>query len=46
MVTRAPRRAVGSDCFAPMVEIQQTLKESPETLKQRMRLSFLRERGR
>ncbi len=33
MATLAPHRAMGSDCFAPLVEIWQTLKESPETLK-------------
>jgi DNA adenine methylase len=33
MATLVPRRAVGSDCFAPLVEIWQTLRESPDTLK-------------
>lgn len=33
MATLAPHRAVGSDCFAPLVEIWQTLRESPATLK-------------
>lgn len=31
--TLAPRLAVASDCFMPLMEIWQTLKESPETLK-------------
>jgi DNA adenine methylase len=31
--TLAPQRAFASDAFAPLVEIWQTLKESPETLK-------------
>ena len=30
----APRRAEASDCFKPLVEIWQTLKDDPETLKQ------------
>ena len=33
MATLSPRQAVGSDCFAPLVEIWQTLRDSPETLK-------------
>ncbi len=33
MATLAPHRAVGSDCFAPLVEIWKTLKTSPDTLK-------------
>lgn len=33
MATLAPHRAVGSDCFGALVEIWQTLRESPETLK-------------
>ncbi len=31
--TLAPARAVGSDAFAPLVEIWQTLHDAPETLK-------------
>ena len=31
--TLAPSRAVGSDCFKPLVEIWQALKDSPEMLK-------------
>lgn len=31
--TLAPRRGVGSDSFAPLIEIWQTLHDSPETLK-------------
>lgn len=31
--TLSPRRAVGSDSFAPLVEIWQTLRETPGTLK-------------
>ncbi len=30
----APRKAEASDCFKPLVEIWQTLKDDPETLKQ------------
>ncbi|MGO9097123.1 MAG: DNA adenine methylase [Bryobacteraceae bacterium] len=33
LATLAPNRAVGSDTFRPLVEIWQTLHESPETLK-------------
>ena len=33
LATLAPRLAVGSDSFAPLVEIWQTLREAPETLK-------------
>lgn len=32
LATLSPHRAVGSDCFAPLVEIWQTLRDSPETL--------------
>ncbi len=31
--TLAPERSLGSDSFAPLMEIWQTLKDSPETLK-------------
>lgn len=31
--TLAPASAVGSDCFAPLIEIWRTLRESPETVK-------------
>ncbi len=31
--TLAPERAIGSDCFRPLIGIWQTLKEAPETLK-------------
>lgn len=34
LATLAPDKAVGSDSFEPLVEIFQTLQESPETLKQ------------
>lgn len=33
LATLAPRKALGSDNFLPLVEIWQTLKRSPETLK-------------
>ncbi|MFA6134928.1 MAG: Dam family site-specific DNA-(adenine-N6)-methyltransferase [Phycisphaerae bacterium] len=33
LATLAPKAALGSDSFAPLVEIWQTLKQSPETLK-------------
>ncbi|HUT61498.1 MAG TPA: DNA adenine methylase, partial [Phycisphaerae bacterium] len=33
LATLAPDRAVGSDCFKPLMEIWETLKGSPETLK-------------
>ena len=33
LATLAPRRAVGSDSFTPLVEIWKTLKEAPATLK-------------
>jgi len=33
LATLAPRKAVGSDCSRPLMEIWQTLKDSPETLK-------------
>jgi len=33
LATLAPKTAVGSDTFAPLVEIWQVLKRSPETLK-------------
>jgi DNA adenine methylase len=33
LATLAPQRAVGSDTFAPLIEIWQTLREAPETLK-------------
>ena len=33
LATLAPNRAVGSDTFRPLVEIWQTLHDSPETLK-------------
>lgn len=33
LATLAPQRAVGSDSFTPLVEIWQTLRGSPETLK-------------
>lgn len=33
LATLAPGRAVGSDCFAPLVDIWKTLRKSPETLK-------------
>lgn len=33
LATLAPEAAVGSDNFRPLIEIWQTLKESPETLK-------------
>jgi len=33
LATLAPRKAVGSDAFKPLVEIWQTLHDSPETLK-------------
>lgn len=31
--TLAPEKAVGSDSFAPLIEIWQTLRDSPETIK-------------
>jgi DNA adenine methylase len=34
LATLAPVRAVGSDSFAPLMEIWQTLQDSPETLKE------------
>ncbi len=34
LATLAPRKAVGSDVFAPLVEIWQTLHNAPETLKE------------
>jgi DNA adenine methylase len=34
LATLTPRRAVGSDTFKPLVEIWQTLHDSPDTLKQ------------
>jgi DNA adenine methylase len=34
LATVAPERGVGSDSFAPLVEIWQTLRESPDRLKQ------------
>jgi DNA adenine methylase len=34
LATLAPKRAVGSDTFLPLMEIWQTLHESPETLKE------------
>src|SRR5438105_2426599 len=34
LATLAPERAVGSDCFKPLMEIWQTLRDHPETLKQ------------
>jgi DNA adenine methylase len=34
LATLSPHRAVGSDSFAPLVEIWQTLRRSPERLKQ------------
>ena len=33
LATLAPRRAVGSDSFTPLVDIWQTLRNAPETLK-------------
>ena len=33
MASLIPKRAVGSDVFAPLIEIWQTLSEDPETLK-------------
>jgi len=33
LATLAPKRAIASDSFRPLVEIWQTLKDSPETLK-------------
>ena len=33
MATLSPRLAVGSDCFAPLIEIWQALRDSPEVLK-------------
>jgi DNA adenine methylase len=33
LATLAPKRAVGSDSFRPLIEIWQTLHDSPETLK-------------
>lgn len=33
LATLAPRQAIGSDTFKPLVEIWQTLHDSPETLK-------------
>ncbi len=33
LATLAPKRAVASDCFAPLIEIWQTLKDKPELLK-------------
>jgi len=33
LATLAPKRAIASDTFRPLVEIWQTLKDSPETLK-------------
>jgi len=32
--TLAPEKAVGSDCFKPLMEIWRTLRHSPDTLKQ------------
>lgn len=34
LATLAPERAVGSDCFKPLVEIWQTLQVHPDTLKE------------
>lgn len=34
LATLAPERAVGSDVFKPLMEIWQTLKDDPQTLKQ------------
>jgi len=34
LATLAPKEAVGSDAFAPLMEIWQTLRDDPETLKQ------------
>ncbi len=34
LATLAPERAVGSDCFKPLVEIWQTLQVQPDTLKE------------
>ena len=34
LATLAPKKAIASDSFRPLVEIWQTLKDSPETLKQ------------
>lgn len=34
LATVAPNRAIGSDSFAPLIEIWQTLRQSPELLKQ------------
>lgn len=34
LATLSPERAVGSDCFRPLMEIWQTLRDVPETLKQ------------
>ena len=33
LATLAPKRAIGSDVFEPLIEIWQTLHDSPETLK-------------
>ncbi len=33
LATLAPRSGIGSDCFAPLIEIWQTLKENPAQLK-------------
>jgi len=33
LATLSPQRAVGSDCFKPLIEIWQTLGSSPSTLK-------------
>ncbi|MCC7129382.1 MAG: DNA methyltransferase [Anaerolineae bacterium UTCFX2] len=33
LATLAPKKALGSDSFAPLIEIFQTLKNSPDTLK-------------
>src|SRR5260221_12266354 len=34
LATLAPARAVGSDSFAPLMEVWHTLHDQPETLKQ------------
>jgi DNA adenine methylase len=34
LATLRPQRAVGSDCFRPLIEIWQTLQMAPETIKQ------------
>ncbi|MBX3415236.1 MAG: DNA adenine methylase [Pirellulales bacterium] len=34
LATLAPQRAIGSDAFQPLIEIWQTLHESPDTLKE------------